>query len=114
MTYSAGDVVTCLFPRHVPRLGGKRRPALVLTSRAYNTSHDHGTFAAVSTGVPQALTSTGTYQVRSWKEAGLAKECAVVPWLYTLVWDVVFEKIGELSPYEFKEAVKRLRKVIEF
>ena len=114
MTYNPGDVVKCLFPRHDPRLGGKRRPALVLTSRAYNTTPDHGILAAFSAGTSRTPGPAGAYQVQGWKEAGLMKECAVVPWLYTLVWDVVLEKVGELSPYEFSLAVQRLREVVEF
>lgn len=112
MNYGRGDILQLLFPRHDPNRGPKRRYALVLSTREYNTANSHGVLVAISSGIPDKPLP-GIYVIRDWKGCGLDKESVVVPWLYTLEWTTVIEKTGELSPYEFRQAMHRLREVVQ-
>lgn len=111
MTYSRGDIVKCWFPRHDPNRGPKKRYALVLSHSEYNDHNDHGVMVAISTGVPDRP-ALGVHQIRDWHAVGLDRESAVVPWLWTLEWDVVEGKTGALSPYELGQVIERLREVV--
>ena len=112
MIYRRGDVLKLQFPRLDPRRGPKKRYALVLSSDEYNRNNDHGVLVAISTGVLNEQ-ETGVYQIGDWRGSGLDHESMVVPWLYTLEWSVVIEKAGELAPHEFRQALQRLRQVVE-
>ena len=109
MTYSRGDVVKGMFPSITAAHGTKVRWALVLSSNEYNDSHDHCVFAMISGGVLDT-TVAGTYQIHNWLRAGCDKPSVVAPWLYTREWTRL-EKTGDLSPFEFRQAIERLREV---
>jgi len=111
MTYSRGDVLKLHFPRIDPASRDKERYAVVLTEREYNVTNDHGVFVAISSGVPDSRLR-GVYPILDWKYSGLAKPSVVVPWLWTLPWKVVIDKRGELTPYEFRQMIERLREVV--
>ncbi len=104
-----GHVLRLRFPRPDPILGPKRRYGLVLSSREYNRTNDHGVLAAISSSIPEGV---GCYTIKDRGGAGLPEVSVIVPWLYTLTWSAVIERVGELSQYEFRQALKQLRKVV--
>ena len=111
MTYSRADVLKALVPRLSPQRGPKRRYALVLSANAYNDSHDHGVLVAISTGIPTEPL-VGVHVIADWKSLGLDRPSVVTPWLWTLEWDAVIEKVGQMSPHEFGQVIERLREVV--
>lgn len=111
MTYSRADVLKALVPRLNPRQGPKRRYAVVLSANAYNDSHDHGVLAGISTGIPTEPLQ-GVHVIYDWNRLGLDRPSVVTPWLYTLEWDAVIEKVGQMSPHEFGEVINHLREVV--
>jgi mRNA-degrading endonuclease toxin of MazEF toxin-antitoxin module len=112
MICSRGDVVKVKFPRHDPKRGPKERYAVVLSFNEYNANNDHGVFVAISSGVP-AGRMPGVHIIRDWGNVGLDKPSVVVPWLWTIEWDAVIRKAGEIPPYELRQITERLREVIE-
>jgi hypothetical protein len=65
----------------------------------------------MSTGV-LSQTLLGTYQIKDLVRAGCTSSGALVtPWLYTTEWDKV-AKTGDLSAYEYKQAIESLRAVV--
>lgn len=84
---------------------------MVISSDDYNEAHDHGVFALISAGV-LSETLIGTYSIKDLVSAGCDREGAMVtPWLYTLEWSAV-HKVGEMSPYDFRQALDSLRGVV--
>ena len=108
MTYSRGDIVKTKIPR---RPGRGRHYSLVLSANDYNDNHDHGVLAAISTGV-LSETLQGVHTIADHKALGLERPSLVTPWIWTIVWDDVDVKVGEMSPYEFGQVVERLREVV--
>ena len=111
MPYSRGDVIWADLPRLDPHRSPKARYALVLSENAYNDDNDHGVVVAISSGVPSERLP-GVYVIANWKELKLDRASVVVPWLFTVEWDVVTRKASDLSPYQLREVTKRLREVI--
>lgn len=112
MTYSRGDILIGEFERHDPRRSPKKRYALVLSSSAYNDSHDHGVLAAIATNV-RSDSGDGIHVIRDAKAIGLDDELSMVtPWLWTVGWHRVERKVGQMSPYEFGQVMECLREVV--
>lgn len=112
MTYSPGDVVRLDAPRIDPPERSKRRYAVVLSERAYNIGKDHGVLVLIASGAILHEPILGVYAIKDLRHAGLNGPSQVVPWFWTLKWTRVIEKVGELTPYEFREMVARLREVV--
>ncbi len=111
MSFSQGDLVKVIFPRIDASRGPKRRYAVVLSSDAYNDENDHGVMVAISSGVPPGALP-GVHLIQDWKRLNLDTQSVVVPWLWTLDWGVVIDKVSHMSPYELKQVAERLREVI--
>jgi len=84
-------------------MASKRRPALVLSSSAFNTDHKQLVLAMI--------TSTRSHwpsdvPIRQWTEAGLRLACKVRFKLFTLDDDVIVRRLGGLAPRD-GDAVRR-------
>ena len=89
---------------------GGEHPALVLSANEFNEASGFGILALISTQF-STPPDTGEYQITNLRTAGLSEASAVVPVIQSAAW-FRMNKIGELSPYEFKSAVTRLREVM--
>lgn len=108
--FRRGDVVKGAFPRLSGTLRPKTHWAVVISTEDYNESHDHGVFALISKGV-MSTALAGVYQIKDLDSAGCDNEAMVTPWLYTVEWKHV-KKVGELPPFEFRQALERLREIV--
>ena len=91
--YEQGDVLLVPFP-FTDQSTAKRRPAVVLSSRAYNQAHRDVILAPITsriTGDPDEVV------LNDWREARLLKPSAVKPVLSTFDVSLVIKSLGTLS-----------------
>jgi mRNA-degrading endonuclease toxin of MazEF toxin-antitoxin module len=88
---------------------GDEHPALVLSTTEFNDAYKFGILALISTEFSDPP-GVGEYPIKYRTGTGLTKECAVVPVIQSAAW-LRMEKIGELTPYEFKAALAKLQEV---
>ena len=96
------DVVVVPFP-FTDREAERRRPALVVSSPAFNAAHDQSILAMI-TSAGEEWRSDVT--LRDWREAGLGVPCKVRLKLFTLDDALVLRRAGALSERD-AEAVRR-------
>ena len=87
------DVVVVPFP-FTDREAQRRRPALVVSSSAFNTAH-HQSILTMITSAGEGWPSD--VAIRDWREAGLGVPCRVRLKLFTLDDTLVVRKAGALS-----------------
>src|SRR5437016_11500072 len=81
-TYSFGDVVLVPFP-FTDQTTTKKRPAVVVSSNAYNSSRPDVVLMAI-TGHLSISPRIGEVVVTEWKHAGLLKASTIKPILATI------------------------------
>ena len=92
--YSFRDVVLVPFP-FTNQAGTKKRPAVIISSAAYNTARRDLVIMAVTS----QLTPTGVLgeaAVADWQAAGLIKPSAIKPVITTIEQALVFRRLGQL------------------
>ena len=93
MTCEPLDVVAVPFP-FTDRPAVKRRPALVVSSAAFNHAHAQSILAMITSA---RSTWPSDIALRDWREAGLHVPCRVRLKLFTLDDALVVRKLGTLS-----------------
>jgi len=104
-----GDIVLVNFG-FSEGIGFKKRPALVISSEAYNTKRQEVIILAITSNVDRAL--LGDTKISEWKEAGLLYPSLAAGIVRTLKTDVIFRKIGEISKVNLSKVEENLRKII--
>ncbi len=94
-TYSFGDVVLVPFP-FTDQTITKKRPAVVVSSGAYNKARPDIVLMAV-TGHLSTHTRIGEVVVTAWKEAGLLKASTIKPILATIEKRLIIRTLGQLK-----------------
>lgn len=103
--FAAFDVVVVPFP-FSDVAGSKRRPALVISSAAFNTS-GHTVLAMITTSGHHPW--PGDCPVTDLQAAGLPRSCIVRLKLFTLDSRIIFRRIGRLA----KTDISGVRKALE-
>src|SRR5947209_1409565 len=93
--YNFGDVVLVPFP-FTDQSGAKKRPAVVVSSAAYNGARRDLVLMAVTSQV-RATTSVGEVFVTEWKRAGLLKPSVIKPVLTTVEKGLILRTLGQLE-----------------
>jgi mRNA interferase MazF len=104
MPFDFGDVVLVPFP-FTNQTTSKRRPAVVVSARRYNTDKPDLIVMAVTSQL-RPTASFGEVWVGRWQGAGLLKPSAIKPVLATLEQRLVLRRLGALGP-EDQSALKR-------
>jgi mRNA interferase MazF len=91
------DVVVVPFP-FTDKVGAKRRPALVVSSAAFNGNHDQVILAMITSARQSDWTSD--VPLEEWTAAGLTVPCRVRFKLFTLDRDMVLKKAGTLTSHD--------------
>jgi mRNA interferase MazF len=107
--YEPGDVVLVPYP-FGERAGGKKRPALVVSSG----EHNHGTgelLIAQITSRVSAPPRIGDYYIQGWREANLPRPSLVRARLATIQTIQVLRKLGSLTTPELRVAQTELQSV---
>jgi mRNA interferase MazF len=105
--YSFGDVVLVAFP-FTDQSASKKRPAVVVSSDAYNARRPDIVLMAITSQLGPRL-AFGESSVTEWKKAGLIKPGIVKPILTTIEKKLVLKRLGRLPPVD----QKALRQVLQ-
>ena len=108
--YERGDVILVPYP-FGERAGGRKRPALVISSREYNQATGELVIAQI-TGRVSAPERPGDYELETWKEANLPGPAMVRSRLATLSTSLVLRRLGTLSADDSQRALESLSAVI--
>jgi mRNA interferase MazF len=95
MPFEFGDVLLLPFP-FTDQTASKKRPAAIVSNRAYNSSKLDVVVTAITSQLRPSPRS-GEVWVADWKGAGLIKPSAIKPVLATLEQTLVIKKLGRLS-----------------
>lgn len=104
MPFEFGDVVLVPFP-FTSHTTSKKRPAVVVSGRAYNIAKPDIVAMAVTSQL-RASAVLGEVWVREWKTAGLLKASAIKPVFATLEQALVIRQLGTLQMPD-KEALRQ-------
>jgi mRNA interferase MazF len=106
-TLEFGDVVLVSFP-FTDQAGIKKRPAVVISSRAYNASRPDVVIMAITSQVRIPLTY-GEAMVDHWQDAGLLKASVFKPVFATVEQTMVLRGLGQLAAQD----IRTLRAVLD-
>jgi mRNA interferase MazF len=95
MPHSFGDVVLVPFP-FTDQSGAKKRPAVIVSGNAYNTSRRDLVIMAITSQMRQPL-GFAEALVANWQAAGLIKPSVLKPVFTTIEQGLVVRTMGKLS-----------------
>jgi mRNA interferase MazF len=104
MPYEFGDVVLVPFP-FTNQSASKRRPAVVVSNRAYNLAKPDIVLMAITSQL-RPSPGIGEAWIAHWQAAGLLKPSAVKPVFVTLEQSLVIRRLGVLLDAD-QAAVRR-------
>ena len=104
-----GDIVLVNFG-FSEGVGFKKRPALIVSSEAYNTNRQEVIILAVTSNVDRLL--LGDTKISQWKEAGLLYPSLVTGITRTVKAGMIFRKIGEVSKGDLNKVEENIKKII--
>lgn len=104
-----GDIVLVNFG-FSEGVGFKKRPALVVSSEAYNANRQEVIILAVTSNADRLL--LGDTKIIQWKESGLLYPSLVTGIMRTIKSDMIFRKIGEISQVDLNKVNENIRKII--
>jgi mRNA interferase MazF len=99
--YSFGDVVLVPFP-FTDQTGTKKRPAVVVSSSAYQRKRRDLIIMAITTQA-RPTPDFGEVTVTEWKKAGLLKPSVTKPILASIERRLVLRKLGRLPETDRKD-----------
>jgi mRNA interferase MazF len=105
-----GDVVLVPFP-FTDQSASKRRPAVVVSSDAYNSRRPDLILMAITSQVRPSL-AFGEVAVADWKRAGLIKPGILKPILTTVEKSLILRKLGHLRTSDEQALGKALQSVL--
>jgi mRNA interferase MazF len=108
MTCDTWDVVVVPFP-FTDSPASKRRPALVLSSRAFNHGSGHSLMAQITKA--KQSTWPGDFKIGN-VEAGLPEECIVRMKLFTIDNRLIQRRTGHLNAADQEQMRSGLRQVM--
>ncbi len=108
--YNFGDVVLVPFP-FTDQTGTKKRPAVVVSSAAYNSARPDLMLMAITSQMRTPAT-VGEVKVVEWKKAGLLKASVVKPILTTIEKKLVIKKLGRLEQPDRNSLQNALRVIL--
>ena len=76
--------------------GGKQRPAVLVSSNAYNQTRPDIVLIAITSQI-QIKAGFGEAVIRDWQAAGLLKPSAIKPVVFTAEKAIVRKTLGQLS-----------------
>lgn len=103
-----GDIVLVNFG-FSEGIGFKKRPALVVSSKAYHTERQEVVILAITSNVDRIL--LGDTKVSQWKEAGLLYPSLVTGIIRTIKSNMIFRKIGEISKDDLNKVEENIKKI---
>lgn len=105
--YNRGDVVLVGFV-FSDESGKKLRPAVVISSAAYNRARQEVIVAAITSNVRRRL--FGDYFIANWKESGLLFPSGVTGILRTIKRSMIDRKLGSMTKADLDAIDRELRR----
>jgi mRNA interferase MazF len=96
ISYDFGDIVLVPFP-FTDQSGIKKRPAVIVSSAAYNAARLDLILMAVTSQVRLA-TAFGEVAISEWQKAGLLKSSVIKPVMATVERRLIIRQLGRLEP----------------
>jgi mRNA interferase MazF len=109
--FRRGDVVLVGFI-FADETGVKRRPAVILSSKAYLAGRDEVIIAAITSRIDRIL--VGDLLLADWQAAGLLFPSIATGVIRTIKKDMVNKKLGSLSIQDSSEVDKKLKLALGF
>ncbi len=109
MTYDRGDIVLVGFV-FSDESGMKLRPAVVISSRAYNRARQEVIVAAITSNIRRRL--LGDHLIADWKGAGLLFPSLVTGILRTIRRTMIARRIGSLPKTDLAAIDRQLRRTL--
>lgn len=109
-SYSFGDIVLVLFP-FTNQTQAKQRPAVVVSSSAYNARRLDVVLMAITSQVHTPL-EFGETEIAAWQQAGLIKPSVAKPLVFTLEKPRVIKSIGRLESADRARLETTLRSIL--
>ena len=94
-SYDFGDVVLVPFP-FTDQRGNKKRPAVIVSSAAYNASRLDPILMAITSHV-RTTTAFVEFVISEWQKAGLLKASVIKPVLATVERRLILRRLGRLE-----------------
>jgi mRNA interferase MazF len=107
---SFGAVVLVPFP-FTSQAASKRRPAVIVSSRAYNLARPDLVMMAVTSQL-RPTQAFGEVWLQQWQTAGLLKPSAVKPIFASLEHGLVIRRLGVLAPDDQNALRLAIRKIV--
>lgn len=95
MPYEFGDVVLVQFP-FTSQKAFKKRPAVVISGKAYNTAKPDVVIMAITSQL-RSSSALGEVWINDWQAAGLLKPSAIKPVFATLEQSIILARLGALN-----------------
>ena len=109
-TYKFGGIILVPFP-FTDQTTVKKRPAVVVSSDAYNNSREDLIIMAVTSRLHQ-VNKPGEELVSDWQGAGLLKPSVFKPILATIENTLVLKQLGCLRPEDCRTLGRILEKIL--
>jgi mRNA interferase MazF len=109
-SFSFGQVLLVPFP-FTNQAGGKQRPAVVISSTAYNNARADLILMAITSQVRQPLNFAEAL-IDDWQAAGLLKISVLKPVITTLEQRLVIKILGHLAPIDNAALRNNLLKIM--
>ena len=107
--FEFGDILLVTFP-FSNQTAGKQRPAVVVSSAAYNRERLDLVILAITSQIRPTL-GLGEALIADWKQAGLIKVSVLKPVLTTIEKGLVIKQLGRLAAAD-QEILRKLLGII--
>ncbi len=94
-SFNSGDIILVPFP-FTNQKTTKKRPAVVISSQAYNAERPDLIIMAVTSQI-KPIPIIGEAAIQMWQEAGLLKPSVIKPVITTIEKKLVIQQMGQLN-----------------
>ena len=94
-SFSIGDIILVPFP-FTNQKTSKKRPAVIISSQAYNTERPDLIIMAITSQIKPAPV-IGEVFLHNWQDAGLLKPSVIKPVITTIEKKLVIKQMGQLK-----------------
>jgi mRNA interferase MazF len=105
-----GEIILVPFP-FTDQSQAKKRPAVVISSKAYNTERPDLIIMAVTSQIKPA-SIIGEVIIQDWQEAGLLKPSAIKPVITTIEKPLIIKTMGRLKDNDQKALLESLKGIL--
>ncbi len=110
ISFKFGDIILVPFP-FTDQSNSKKRPAVIISSHAYNTKRPDLIIMAVTSQIKPA-SIIGEVIIQDWRGAGLLKPSAIKPVITTIEKKLVIKNMGQLKKNDIDELRESLKNIL--